>query len=169
MKTIIIAGLLAVSTGAQAEPGVTMSGDWGRGINPSGSHYALTVNASKSALGQFCSSQGNCWYSINVSEVRCDKGARNFGLASSTLGSEPISLRCGDNNVYLIEDFDEMDVTVRNAANVGIVVPLVGGEFSVSRFSLRGSTYAVDGMRAAAQRTIDQQPAPRTRTADIRI
>jgi len=171
-KRLIIGGLLAVSAGAQAEPGVTMSGDWGRGINRTGSHYASTINPSGSALGQLCSSQGNCWYTLKVSEVRCNKDTRNIGLAASTLGSESIPLRCIDGNVYVIEDFDDMDFTVRNAASVGIVIPLVSGEFSVSRFSLRGSTYAIDGMRAAAQRTTDQRratPAVRGRTADIRI
>lgn len=168
MKTIIIAALLAVSTGAQAEPGVTISADWGRGVNTDGSHYALTINTSKSALGQFCSSQGNCWYGINVSKVRCAKGDKNLGLISSALGSEHITLLCGDNNTYMIEEFGETDHTVRNASSIGIVIPLQDGRFEVSRFSLSGSTRAVDGMRAAAQKVIQQQP-PAARQADIRI
>lgn len=171
MKTIIIAAaLLTVSTGAQAEP--VMSGDWGRGVNANGTHYALTGNASDSFLGQTCSPDGNCWYAIHVNKVTCEKGKKIFGLISSALGAEHISLLCGNNNANVIEEFDVTDYIVRNASSVGIVIPLQDGKFEVSRFSLRGSTRAINGMRAAAQKTIDQQPAPpavQTRTADIRI
>lgn len=173
MKAIIIAGLLTVSTAASAAalPDPIMSGDWGRGINADGSHYALTINASKSALGQICSSEGNCGYIVRDSTT-CSDGEKYAGMINAVtrvghLGANPVTLVCSENRL-LIKEFDVIDHAVRNASSLGIVTGLQDGTFAVSRFSLTGSARAVDGMRAAAQR-IDQAPVAQSRPADIRI
>lgn len=170
LLALTIAELLTLSAVAQAERGVIMSGDWGRGINADGTHYALTINASDSALGQICSSVGNCGYIVSFNNVTCADGEKNPGLMSSSFGANHVTLVCSKNR-YLIEEFDLVDATVRNASGVSIVCSLEGGEFTVSRFSLTGSTRTVDDMRATIQRAPRDLLAPvvQSRPADIRI
>lgn len=166
MKAIIIAGLLVVSAAASAATPV-ISGDWGRGVNTRGFRYALTINASESALGQFCSSRGDCWYAVSFSKATCNDGAQYAGLINSVTGAghygaNHITLVCSKNTM-VIKEFNLIDQAVRNASSIGIAGPLESGEFSVSRFSLSGSTRAIDGMRATIQR------APRGVPADMRL
>ena len=52
---------------------------------------------------------------------------------------------------------EDIDLIVREGSRFGIVIPLEDGTFKVSRFSLVGSTYAIDLMRAAAEQRMGNQ------------
>jgi len=58
----------------------------------------------------------------------------------------------------LIVPFDDMDKIVRKSSRVGLVVPMQNDQFKVARFSLAGSSKAIERMLAAAsERLTDDQ------------
>lgn len=73
----------------------------------------------------------------------------------------PISTRIGEyqnQHVLAIISFDNVDCIVRGATRIGIVGPMQNDQFTVVRFSLAGSTYAIDRMREAAQAKMQRAP-----------
>ncbi len=54
-------------------------------------------------------------------------------------------------NVFFIKPFDDVDNLIKQANNVGFAVAMEEGTFKVVRFSLSGSTYAIEMMRLGAE------------------
>jgi hypothetical protein len=54
-----------------------------------------------------------------------------------------------------MKPFDDIDLVVRKAGYFRIAIPMESDQFKVVRFSLVGSTYAVDLMRAASETAIE--------------
>lgn len=71
--------------------------------------------------------------------------------------------------VYGVKAFDDVDRIIRNATRMGIVIPLQGDEFKVSRFGLAGSTYAIDLMRTATEAKIQREPVNASKPVEERI
>lgn len=165
-RFILVFVLLAVSAGAQAAE--RQSKDWAWGVGDAGSIYAATTNSAGNFLGQYCyPSSGGCYYVIKLN-TRCEAGADYPALINAASGAVHASLRCTDKGGMVFKDFDQIDSIVRTAPRIGVVVPMEDGAFTVSRFSLAGSTNAIDRMRVAAEAKYTP-PEDSSQTAEIRI
>ena len=80
-------------------------------------------------------------------------------LINSDQGAIHVTLICGHvfegQNVMYMTPFDDVDLVVRQSSYFRLAMPLESDQFKVSRFSLVGSTYAVDIMRAATEKALD--------------
>jgi hypothetical protein len=119
---------------------------------------ALTNNPAGSLFGLLCGT--TCSYYVNVGRT-CDVGATYPGLLSGANGALAVTLRClhvneeGDEYAVLLIDEDVTDA-LGDAADVSIVVPVAGGQFSVARFSMAGAAEAMDDMLDM----VDEKPNP---------
>lgn len=88
--------------------------------------------------------------------LKCDKGDRFTVLVNSTGGGATVELSCGKDNFLSFTDFDEIDAIVRKNSKVGFAIALTDGQFKAVRFSLEGSSHALDLMRLAAVKLNEQ-------------
>ncbi len=144
-----------------------ISKDWHWSNNQEEFYYAATMNSSNHLLGQYCFFDSeNCIYLIGI-EVNCEIGHEYPALINSNTGSSHIKLTCShkyeDQHFFIISPFDDIDNIVRQASKVGIVVPMEGDSFKVSRFSLAGSAYAIDLMRKSVESNISKNKKPDAR------
>lgn len=139
--------------------------DWFWSKDNSDFFFAATINSSGHSIGQYCYFEsGNCMYLVNL-KVTCEVGHKYPALINSSSGAVHIEMVCsheyeGD-GVFAITPFDDIDNVVRQASRMGIVIPMEGDQFKVGRFSLAGSTYALDLMRAAAEQKNAKQTKPK--------
>ena len=117
--------------------------------------YAATVNSDGRVLGQYCYfSDSSCVYLVSLG-ILCESGSEYPSILNSSAGVAEVRLVCGHmyqgENVFFIKPFDEVDNLVKQANNVGFAVAMEEGTFKVVRFSLSGSTYAIEMMRAGAE------------------
>ncbi len=149
-----------------AEPRV--SKDWFWGVDDTEFFYAATLNSSEHIIGQYCYLEsGNCMYMVGIG-ITCEEGYETPALINSNKGAVQIKLVCAhkyeDQNVLFITPFDDIDNIIRQASHIRIAVPMENDQFKVSRFSLSGSSYAIDLMRAAAERAVKEKPPEKTKT-----
>lgn len=171
--TVLIAILLTwFSLGTMADQSDSFQSKdwiWSRSTDDDNFYYAATANSAGNMLGQYCYLEsGNCVYIVHLG-IACDAGSEYPALISSAAGAVHVTLRCKSNNAFFVEGFDAIDRAVRGTTSVGIVAPLQSGEFTVSRFSLAGSTSAIDRMRAATQVKLQQTRANSSAPSQVRI
>jgi len=157
--------VLMVTSLGQAKP--RYSKDWVLDIDGDDFLYASTLNSSRHILGQYCYlDSGNCMYLVDIG-ITCDKGYKTPALVNSNAGAVQVKLVCGHtykkNNVLYIYPFDQIDTIVKQANYLSIAVPMENDRFKVSRFSLSGSTYAIELMRMAAERAMEPRPSKKER------
>lgn len=134
---------------AQAETKVNK--DWMWNTDGQDGVYAATANASGRILGQYCYfDDGNCVYTVSFG-ITCEEGEKFPVLVNSNTGVLNVDIICGHQmtsteNAFYITPFDAIDQTVRNASNIGFALAMESGQFKVIRFSLAGSTYAIEAM-----------------------
>lgn len=136
--------------------------DWGWNTDRADFYYAVTINDAGHLLGQYCYlKSGTCFY-FTAMGINCEVGSEYPALLNSDAGSAQISLVCSHKaenyHVLAISSFDAVDRMIRAATRVGIAVPMQNDQFKVSRFSLAGSTHAIDRMRAAAEAKMQRAP-----------
>jgi len=136
-----------------AEPQI--SKDWAWDLSGNEYAYAVTVNAEGRVLGQYCYySDSSCVYLVSLG-ILCKSGSEYPSILNSNAGVAEVRLICGhmynDENVFFIKPFDDVDALLKQADNVGFAVAMEQGTFKVVRFSLSGSTYAIEMMRAGAE------------------
>lgn len=165
MKQKIVAVLILLITSysiASAEP--RQSGNWYWEEQGNEYLYAITMNSSDHILGQYCYlNSGDCIYLVGV-EITCNEYP---ALINTDAGAVPVQLVCAQkyeqHNVMAIKPFDDIDGIIRQASYLGIAIPMQNDQFKVSRFSLSGSTKAIDRMRAATQRALGSVAPSRPR------
>jgi hypothetical protein len=170
--TFLLAAL-ATSLAANAETYASKEWAWSTETGRDGYYYAATLNKAGHLLGQYCYFETeNCMYLVALGTT-CDEGQEYPALVNSDSGAVHVKLVCAHKyegqNVLAIDAFEEIDRVVRNATKLGIVLPLQNDEFKVSRFGLAGSTYAIDLMRAAAERRLKVKPLNADRPDEERI
>src|SRR5262245_41820124 len=153
---------LAILAGAPVIQAQTM-GAWyveTKTSDDSSPMYALTVNDSGNAFGQFCyAADGKCYWLIGL-KTTCNPGDKYPVLANSDAGSAQLEVLCmgplsgGNLHRYAFTDFDQIDGLVRESARVGFALPLQKDEFRVVRFNLHGAAAALSAMRSAAERQV---------------
>lgn len=114
--------------------------------------YAATVNDDGRVLGQYCYySQSTCIYIVSFG-ITCEQGGEYPALINSNLGAVEVRLVCGHDlgkeNAFYIKPFETIDGTIKDATNIGFAIAMESGYFKVVRFSLAGSTYAIESMRS---------------------
>ncbi|AZT83650.1 hypothetical protein EHN06_08915 [Marinobacter sp. NP-4(2019)] len=117
--------------------------------------YAATSTDGGRILGQYCYyNQDSCVYVVTLG-ITCEQGSEYPALVNSNVGAIEVQLICGhkaatDENAFFIKPFTEIDNAVRQASNIGFAIAMKSGRFKVTRFSLSGSTYAIESMRESA-------------------
>ncbi|MFN3239395.1 MAG: hypothetical protein ACE37D_20415 [Pseudomonadales bacterium] len=157
---------------AQAENGEIKSWyyDTAGGTDGSGINLAATYPENgKFSFGQYCFlGSGNCLYITDL-EISCEEGAEYPGIVNSHVAAVPIKLTCyflGEQPAFTVAPFDDMDNVVRQAERMSIVVPLANDDYKVVRFSLGGSTYALDLMRAASLAYLEEKDTTETKPTE---
>lgn len=114
--------------------------------------YAITTNDSGSALVQFCSlSNANCVWGLIMSS-QCKENDMYPVLANSNISTASMILTCygrvkdNPNAVYkyAFSEYETVNNIVKQGLEVGFAFPLSGTQFKVVRFSLEGSSTALD-------------------------
>jgi len=123
--------------------------------------FAAVENSAGHVLGQYCFFEsGSCSYLLAIG-TNCEPESEYPALVSSDVGAAHLTLVCGaeiEGQHVLIVPFDDMDKIVRKSSRVGLVVPMQNDQFKVARFSLAGSSKAIERMLAAAsERLTDDQ------------
>jgi hypothetical protein len=162
LKTSLLIALQFVTQIAIAEIGV--SKDWIWSTEEEGFYYAITMNSKEHILGQYCYlDSGVCIYMVGLN-ITCQLGSTYPSMVNSDKGAVHVSLECSHRvdgqNVLAVREFSLIDAIVRKASHIGFVIPMENDKFKVARFSLMGSSDALDQMRAAAKRAIGIEEAP---------
>ncbi|MEM7284556.1 MAG: hypothetical protein AAF438_23400 [Pseudomonadota bacterium] len=147
----ILIFLTSLSSIVFAEEGKSKDWLWSAGAE---GYYAGTVNEVGNVFLLKCSISANgCIYQTVVNSS-CEEGSQYAALINSDEGAAHVWAYCeGGNNEgysYTLSPYDDVDILVRDGKRLAIVMPLATDNFQVSRFSLIGSTYAVEVMRALA-------------------
>jgi hypothetical protein len=156
LRSIVgLVGVLGVLGAASAQ---TMRFDaWVVGVPGDASGvYAATDNSSGSMLAFTCPFTDDCHYRL-ITPNTCVEGEKYPGVLSTNKGAISVTLHClsivgWDSNrggVLGLAPFDNVDLAVREGRDLGIAVPLKNGQFHVSRFSLIGSSAAINYVNGA--------------------
>lgn len=153
IKLFIIGVMLQISSVVTAEPQI--SKDWVWDLSGNEYVYAATLNSDGRILGQYCYfSDSSCVYLVSLG-ITCESGSEYPSILNSNAGVTDVRLICGHKyqgeNVFFIKPFDDVDNLIKQASNVGFAVAMEEGTFKVVRFSLSGSTYAIEMMRLGAE------------------
>lgn len=148
---------------AHAKPKISKDWEWDINIDNEGSEYAYarTLNTEGRILGQICFiSDGSCLYFVNLG-VTCETNSITPSLINSDKATTSVSLVCNSkhpnyNNVFYVSktQFNDVHKIVLSADNIGFAVAMKSGSFKVVRFSLSGSTHAIEMMRIWAEKLI---------------
>lgn len=147
---------------ALAEP--VRSGDWFVDFVENRFLYAATINDAGSVFGQYCfPAEGKCLYLIGL-RTRCEAGHDYLALANTDAGAQTFEIYCNGELAngryqYVFKNFDDIDQLVKQGRRVGFALPMQGDEFKVVRFSLRGASNAITGMRRVAERLVEEGQA----------
>ena len=160
MKKLITVLAIIASVGSYPLLAETFtSKDWRWSSNNQNFYYAATTNSSGHIFGQYCYFDSeSCLYIVTLG-VTCDEDAEYPVIFNSNKGSGASTVTCAKEiegvNAFFISNFDDIDNIVRQGSKIGIAVPMDDGKFKVVRFSLSGSEYAIDLMRAASELKIN--------------
>jgi hypothetical protein len=154
LRKLILAAALLLASGAHAQG--RQFGDWMVGrVEGGAAVYAGTTNDSGGALGIYCFARtAKCIWALSAAHD-CVSGQKYTVLvnADSAAGAtDLICMKIGNQPVYAFANFDYIDRMVRSSDRIGVAFPLEGGAFSVSRFSLRGATRALDFVKRSVIR-----------------
>lgn len=166
----VVAVGLAFGLATVASAQSKRSGDWEFGVMEDAEGvYAATMNDSSGVLGQYCiTSSSACYWVLVVGDVDCDEGSTYPVLVNGEKGASHHEIYCmklRSKARFAFKDFDAFDSMARGAGRIGIAFPMKSGLFQVSRFSLSGSTYALDSMREIASQLV----SPSKSTRDQRL
>lgn len=168
-KPLITLGFLVAALNAHAaEESIAESKDWIWTLSPTAEdvYYAGTTNKARNIIGVYCDGQaagGACIYRADLG-ASCTKGQSYNAMLNAAVGSAPVTLTCDDNNILSIAPFDTINDAIRSKGLLSIAIPQADGSFTVSRFSLAGSTATIIGMRTAAR-----QRAPTAQADFVRL
>ena len=145
------------------------AGDWVWNIDDPEAVHAGTENSAGNVLAQFCyPNDGSCIYVVSMG-LDCKEGDSYTALVNTKSGATAIELLCGGehdgesgSHLLVFQNFEEIDELVRKNSQIGFAIALAEGEFKAVRFSLRGSSQALDLMRRAAER-LNEQAARKTK------
>jgi len=151
----LIFGLVICSVPVQAE--VIVNKEWGWDLSGDGLVFAATINDDGRMLGQYCNLDAeNCSYLATLGVKDCQENAEYPAILNSDAGAIQVQLVCRGQyqgeSLFLIKRFSDINKVVKKASVVGIALAMESGKFNVVRYSLAGSTHAIDMMRAGAER-----------------
>ncbi len=166
VQVLILMLLSTLSNASSAQ--LRMFGSWGIGpIVDNEGVYAATINDSEAIFGQYCYPDKGACYWLLANDIDCDTGSKYPVLVNTDSGASSLELLCfklKDKGRYAFTDFDAIDKIARGSTRLGIAFPMQNGLFQVHRFSLDGSTRAVDVMREAAEKLMKSPTNTKDRT-----
>lgn len=123
--------------------------------------YAATINESGTLFGQFCYPDDSVCYWLLASKTSCADGSSYPVLASSSGAAVHLEIVCKGKTEdgiyrYVFADFETVGALIKSGktGKIAIVVPLTGGDFTVSRFGLNGALSAIEKMRAVGDKLV---------------
>lgn len=165
LRAFFLASVLCLGTSASLAADPKKIGDWWVGpITGNEGLFAAIMNDSKAAFGQYCYEESSTCYYILATDLNCEEGNSYPVLVNGDAGASHHQLLCikvGGKTRYAFKDFELIDGAVRESNRLGIAFPLESGQFQVSRFSLNGSVKALDLMRAAMERVVNNPTSTR--------
>lgn len=170
MRTLVLLGLFAVALARPVGAADFTVGDWSWNVDDPEMQLAGTTNADGHVLSQFCYPQsGKCLYAVGF-DTNCTEGNSYPALVNSDSGAAAMTFRCGSElkggtHLMFAEDFDQIDGLIRKSNRIGFALPMEGDQFKAVRFSLRGSSEALDAMRKVAARAATKSPGANTKKA----
>jgi hypothetical protein len=153
---LAILATLAILNRVEVAKAEETYGSWAVSLaDDKSSVFAGTLNDSGGVLAEFCyPEKGSCIWTIGMSSS-CEEGHEYPVLANSDASSAQLQVKCNGQiqdgkYSYAFTNFDDIDRIVKSSTRVGFAVPLQSDLFTVVRFSLTGSTSAVQRMRDVA-------------------
>jgi hypothetical protein len=151
MRLFLILVTIIISSAAYGK--AIPSGDWWVDLdNETLVTEAFTSNQSGSSFGYLCLiSTNSCAFYFSF-QTKCNEGSSAPILLNTDIGSFTAQTKCtllGSTNYNIIQDASSLSDAVFKSKNIGIAIPLEGGQFKVVRFSLNGANSAI---RTAAER-----------------
>lgn len=128
--------------------------DWRVGLLSGNSGvYAGTTSDSNGIFGQYCLKETSSCYWLLATDINCTEGNKYPVLVNSDAGASSQELYCikvEGKPRYAFTDFDSINEIVAASKRVGIAFPMANSQFQVSRFSLAGSSDAIEVMLKVA-------------------
>ena len=163
-------GVLALMLAGPAGAGDFKVGDWVWNVDDPEVQLAGTTNDDGHILTQLCYPEsGNCIYAVGF-DTNCTEGNSYPALVNADTGADSMKFVCGGElkdgtHLMVAEDFDQIDKVIRKSNRIGFALPMEGDAFKAVRFSLRGSSDALDAMRKVAERASKNSPGTDTKKA----
>lgn len=147
MKSVIImVVILFVSSIVYAED--KKFGDWFVVRADNGDMVAGTIqdNFSKALVYRCFKDFNKCAYTL-IADIECTDGHTYPVLVNSELSALSMNTICSKNDdkyELLVTDIQQLHEIVKKSNVIGFAIPMASGEFKVIRFSLNGSSKAMD-------------------------
>lgn len=142
-----LAMLLCAPMVAGAE--TVKSGDWSID-HGEGYSEASTFSDGGTRLGYNCNADTKaCVFYVNLGST-CEENSKVPGLLNTegeALAVTFVCVKLGNSYFTVFEQPDEIERIFRSKTRVGVVIPLVDGQFRVARYSLVGASSAIDEAR----------------------
>lgn len=129
--------------------------DWKVEVIDANAIAAYTVNSSGGIFGKVCyvDSQTCAW--VVTSSAPCETDGEYITLSNSAAGANLHDLTCLPQKQFgqqlmVFDNYDSLASIARQAGQVGFAFPIVDGQFRVFRFSLTGSTAAIEAAHKLA-------------------
>ena len=150
MKSLFAAGLLAVLFAASPARAETITiGNWSIDHDELYSE-ASTLSDGGTRLGINCNAKSrDCVFYLNLGTT-CTVGDKVPGLLNTPSSATHVTFEClklGDSHFSVFDDFATIERILTAENRLGVVIPLVDGQFKVARYSLRGAARAIEEAR----------------------
>lgn len=151
MRRLLLAFVMLLSvTGAVLAEDREQHGDWSsQFLDDMGE--ASTHESGTSVFGMLCANDTCRYYFANG--IDCQPGL-NYPLMLTTAAGalaidaicEPMNTANGDVKLYWFTESARLNDAFVNSAEIGIAYPLSGGQFKLSKFSMKGYEAAIERM-----------------------
>jgi hypothetical protein len=140
------------------------SKDWIWNVDGKEYYYAATETAERHVFGQYCYFEDETCIYLITNGMKCDVGTTLPALLNSDNYVSSVELYCGEEmdgvNVLVFKDFDEVDAVAKENKIMALALATQSGHFRVTRYSLVGSTYAIESMRQRAVERTNKKEHP---------
>lgn len=118
-------------------------GDWSVDVSNEYSE-AYIYNGTNSLFGMIC--YDKCLFYISPSKISCIENAKYqvfMNAENEAISIDTECLKLQGRFVRIFQDFDTVNIAIRDSTFIGFAFAMKNGEFNVSRFSLNGAQNAI--------------------------
>lgn len=146
MKYLLLSMVLTIASGLGHSAEMTY-GDWKVKVYGDAQlTEAFTANSSGSIFGLLCLAANDVCSFYVFPQTTCEEGDASSILINSDAGALAAAIKCvkiGDTYYSFIQETSLVQDAVMKSKNIGIAIPMEGGQFKVVRFSLIGANSAI--------------------------